>query len=142
MFPRDVLIWNTKYRRQLVAFWNRPLELFSSEFPLDSKQHNTNIANLISTCSISITSAPSDNDLRGSMMVLSTSMKSLNHLVNSNSTSNLSIPIPLFTYSFFKYYLLPREGTPSTYFEYLLLVVYIRSRIVMEEIFLNLKIKW
>jgi len=42
-----------------------------------------------------------------------------------NSKPNLPIPF------------LPRVGTPSTYLEYLLQVVYIPSRIVMEEIFLN-----
>ena len=31
---------------------------------------------------------------------------------------------------------------PSTYLEYLLRVVYISNKIVMEEIFLNSKIKW
>ena len=59
------------------------------------------------------------------------------HLVNFNSTSNLSIPIPFFTNSFLTYYFLPLVGTRSTYMEYLLWVVYIPSKIVMEEIFLN-----
>ena len=61
------------------------------------------------------------------------------HLVNSNSTSNLSIPIlsipiQFFYWPFFTYYILPWVGT---YLEYLLWVVHIPSRIVKEEIFLN-----
>ena len=60
----------------------------------------------------------------------------------------LSIPIPLnsiwlipnppeiFNSRFFPDFL-PWVGTPSTYLEYLLRVVYIPSKIVMEEIFLN-----
>ena len=49
------------------------------------------------------------------------------HLVNSNSISNLSIPIPFFTDSF-TYYFLSWVGTRSTYLEYLLQVVYVPSR--------------
>jgi len=61
--------------------------------------------------------------------------------INSNSTSNLSIPIPNvsipipFLPTPFTYYFLPWV---STYLEYLCWVVYIPSRIIMEEIFLNL----
>ena len=63
------------------------------------------------------------------------------NLVNSNSTSNLSIPnlsIPIFKYYFYHdevFYIL----TPSTYLEYLLRKVYIPSRII---IISELKIKW
>ena len=53
------------------------------------------------------------------------------HFVNSNS---FSIPV-----SFFTYYFLPSVDTPSTYLEYLFRVVYISSRIVVEEIFSELK---
>ena len=41
-----------------------------------------------------------------------------------------------FINSIFTYYFLPGVGTPSTYLEYLLWIVYIPSRIVMKEIFL------
>ena len=44
----------------------------------------------------------------------------------------------LFLPTTFYYELVPT----NTYLEYLLYVVYIPSRIVMEEIFLNQKIKW
>ena len=40
-------------------------------------------------------------------------------------------------YSFFTYFFLPRVPTWNTYLEYLLWVVYIPSRIVMEEILVN-----
>ena len=50
---------------------------------------------------------------------------------------HLSIPIRVFSPDSFAKYFLPWVGTPSTYLEYLLWVVYIPSRIVMEEIFLN-----
>jgi len=66
------------------------------------------------------------------------------HFVNSNqfhfvnSTSNLTIPFPDVSISIlFTYYFLPWVGTLSTYLECLLRVVYIPSRIVIEEIFLN-----
>jgi hypothetical protein len=64
-----------------------------------------------------------------------------------NSISNLSIPfvsipIPfLYLSSFLTYYFLISVGTPSPYLEYLVGVVYIQSRIVIEGIFLNEKIK-
>ena len=54
-----------------------------------------------------------------------------------NSTSNLSIPIPNVSIPFFTYYFLPWVGTPVTFFKYLLRVVYIPIRLVMEEICLN-----
>ena len=67
------------------------------------------------------------------------------HFVNSNSTqfhlvnstSNLLIPIPKLFQLFFCIIFLPWVDTLSTYLEYILRVVYIPSRIVMEDIFLN-----
>ena len=50
--------------------------------------------------------------------------------------SNSSIPIPFFLILFSPNTFYHGVGTPSTYLEYLLRVVYIPSRIVMEEIFL------
>ena len=60
------------------------------------------------------------------------------HYIYSNSTQfHLVVPIPQqiyqYQFNFFTYYFLPRVST----LKYLLLVVYIPNRIVMEEIFLN-----
>ena len=54
--------------------------------------------------------------------------------INSNFKSALQ--------TLFTYYFLQWVGTLSTYLEYLLQVVYIPSRIIMEEIFMNYKIYW
>ena len=69
------------------------------------------------------------------------------HFVNSSSTGQFHVKFinSKFINSSSIFYLLQsliRVATPRTYLEYLLWVVYIPSRIIMEEIFLDYKIKW
>ena len=56
-------------------------------------------------------------------------------------SSILSIPIPHQIYQF-QFNFLPDWSRYSRYLEYLLPVVYIPSRIIVKEMFLNEKIKW